>query len=73
VSEGDACQVQPDVAVLGGGGREPATLDWKAARVAAAAAHDAPADHVVELTDATLDDFLKNATTPVFLEFYNPT
>ena len=32
-----------------------------------------PEDHVFELTDATFDDFLKKQTTPVFIEFFNPT
>ena len=43
-----------------------------AARVARTSPRPAK-DHVVEVTDATFDDFLAKATTPVFMEFYNPT
>lgn len=31
------------------------------------------ADHVIEVTDTTFDDALNNATTPVLVNFFNPT
>jgi hypothetical protein len=31
------------------------------------------ADHVTEVTDITFDDALKNAETPVLVNFFNPT
>ncbi|GEM_PF-2263405 len=30
-------------------------------------------DHVVEVTDAAFDDALNNSTTPVLVNFFNPT
>jgi hypothetical protein len=35
--------------------------------------NEAPADHVVEVTDATFDDLMRNSSTPVFVDFHNPT
>jgi hypothetical protein len=34
---------------------------------------DSPADHVIELTNATFGDFIQNATLPVVVDFHNPT
>lgn len=62
-----------DQAILSGSFREPAMLDRKSVLAVAARSQDAPVDHVVDVTDATVDDFIKNAHTTVFLEFFNPT
>lgn len=72
--DGAACEVDHrDVATLSGASSQPVILDRKTALIAAAGSSEAPADHVVEITDATFDDFIKNAKTPVFMEFWNPT
>jgi len=40
---------------------------------AAGSREEPAADHVTEVTDITFDDAIKNAETPVLVNFFNPT
>jgi len=74
-AKGEAMLSGPvDSLVLTGKSSPPGILEQKQARaLAQSPGAGQAAGHVVEVTDATFESFIRNATLPVLVNFHNPT